>query len=333
MAAGGAFADGPTLDTLKPLLLGFTVVFQFLVFLWLSSAVAKRWFASDVKGYMGYRRASPAGIAIGALLGVLAVPPVTEFAKFLDRAFPWLERFQGAESSLFSASSPLEWALLMFSIAVTPAICEEAIFRGILQRTLQRRWGFPASALVSGLIFSLFHQSPLGALPLFGIGFILGTLYWACDSIWPGMVMHGTYNALILAGSNGALPSGIASGDQGWEASLAGLSGLAVVLGVVIATMWKRRRAACAEAKVNDAAYRETRVGDQQSSEMTRAWVDKAAPAADSAMPTPRSSIDRADLSSDAQAQGGPIAESDAPQSETVQKDTPQSDVREPRAE
>jgi hypothetical protein len=70
-----------------------------------------------------------------------------------------------------------------FVMAVMPAICEEFLFRGFLQRTLYRWWGRRYLAVIlSAFIFSFIHFQFYGFLPRFLLGLLLGYLYlWSGD--------------------------------------------------------------------------------------------------------------------------------------------------------
>ena len=97
------------------------------------------------------------------------------------------------------------WALLVFLIALTPAICEEHFFRGFLQQGLsgeqasKRRTNWSVIILV-GAIFGFFH------IPVFRqpVTFLMGVaLAWTASetgSLWPGALTHFMNNALAIFG-------------------------------------------------------------------------------------------------------------------------------------
>jgi len=85
-------------------------------------------------------------------------------------------------------------------IAVLVPVIEELTFRG-LGFSLLRRYGEWTAILLTGILFGLAHGL-VQALPLlvaFGIG--LAYLRSRVDSVYPGMVVHGLFNAasLVLA--------------------------------------------------------------------------------------------------------------------------------------
>jgi membrane protease YdiL (CAAX protease family) len=201
--------------------------------LFLAGLIAiRRSFSRNVWTYAGYASAPAGMILLGALGAVLILPAADLVSRLTDAAFPSLKEWESASASLYSWSSPAEAVLVFLSISLTPAVCEELLFRGLFQRGLQRRLAFPWSAIVSGTVFALYHQSPMGLPALVPVGLFLGILYWASGSIWPGMAFHAIYNALVLLLVNDVLPlpSWISSGDYlAWPTYALGIPGLILV--------------------------------------------------------------------------------------------------------
>jgi membrane protease YdiL (CAAX protease family) len=82
-------------------------------------------------------------------------------------------------------------------ISVIVPFVEELTFRG-LGFSLLRRYGEWMAIVLTGLLFGLAHGL-VEALPLlvaFGVG--LGYLRSRANSVYPGMVVHGLFNAASL---------------------------------------------------------------------------------------------------------------------------------------
>ncbi len=96
-----------------------------------------------------------------------------------------------------------EW-LAVVAIALVAPAAEELIFRGFLYATLRRRMRWWVAAALSGLVFALLHAASVGGyvlllLPsLFLAGFVLAAVYERTHSLWPGMVVHGSYNLFAV---------------------------------------------------------------------------------------------------------------------------------------
>ena len=96
----------------------------------------------------------------------------------------------------------------LFLFALTPAVCEEALFRGLILRGLLRRFPPALSILIVSLLFGLFHFSTDRLLPTATLGALLAVLAWRSGSLWPSMLVHvlnnGILTALALSGKDEA---------------------------------------------------------------------------------------------------------------------------------
>lgn len=104
----------------------------------------------------------------------------------------------GIETIVTGTDFPL-W-LMAAGVLIGP-LSEEILFRGFVFGGLETRYGWKKAALVSSLIFSALHIQPTALLPLFVIGFLLCYLYYATNSLWPGVAVHAAMNALALLGA------------------------------------------------------------------------------------------------------------------------------------
>ena len=142
-------------------------------------------------------------------------------------------------------------AFLMFLMV---AVCEEIIFRGILFRWIDEKWGFAAALAVSSLFFGLVHISQPGATLWSSIaiaieaGLLLGAAYKYAGSLWLPIGIHWAWNFTegnifgfsVSGGDGGAsLITPVLSGSDlltggifGAEASL-----IAPILGVML-SVW-----------------------------------------------------------------------------------------------
>ena len=154
----------------------------------------------------------PSGSVPAALLLGLGALPMAWFAFWIANVAapvdPEAARILGRE---LVARDGEELLVLLALAAVTPAICEELLFRGLLLRTLLRRHS-PALAIgASSATFALLHWTPDGSArmaPTLLLGFLLGWAVWRSRSLWMGMLVHGFYNATLLAGAAWSLGPG-----------------------------------------------------------------------------------------------------------------------------
>lgn len=84
----------------------------------------------------------------------------------------------------------------LFMIAVLPAIGEELLFRGVLQKIFFRWSKNPHVAIwIVAIIFSAFHLQFYGFLPRMLMGALFGYLYYWGRSIWLPILAHFINNA------------------------------------------------------------------------------------------------------------------------------------------
>ena len=84
-------------------------------------------------------------------------------------------------------------------IAVVPAVAEELVFRGVIQRNLIRWFGSRhVGVWLAAALFSAIHFQFFGFVPRFLLGLVLGYLYEWSGNILVPMAAHFTNNALQL---------------------------------------------------------------------------------------------------------------------------------------
>jgi membrane protease YdiL (CAAX protease family) len=89
--------------------------------------------------------------------------------------------------------------LAIVSVAILAPVAEETIFRGFVYGWLRGRLPVGWAVVISAVIFSLAHAGYLQQtifLPIFASGLVLAVLYECSRSIWPGVLVHGVFNAL-----------------------------------------------------------------------------------------------------------------------------------------
>ncbi|MDE7016766.1 MAG: ABC transporter permease, partial [Lachnospiraceae bacterium] len=87
---------------------------------------------------------------------------------------------------------------VFFVIAVTPAICEEMLFRGMLFHSMKARYRMPVAIGAVATLFGLYHMSLVKFIPTGLLGLLLCYMVYATGSIYPAMMMHCINNALSV---------------------------------------------------------------------------------------------------------------------------------------
>jgi membrane protease YdiL (CAAX protease family)/uncharacterized RDD family membrane protein YckC len=87
--------------------------------------------------------------------------------------------------------------LAVIGVAVIAPLVEEIVFRGMVFGWLRGRAPIGWAVVISAALFSLEHIGFLQLtlfLPIFAAGLVLATLYHHAGSLWPSMLVHGTFN-------------------------------------------------------------------------------------------------------------------------------------------
>lgn len=138
--------------------------------------------------------ASAWAVASGALFRLLPPPP---------------SLVEGLKKVLMLDDRQMPLALTLFLAAISPAICEEALFRGFILTGLRGIGQWPA-IVTSALLFAVAHGSLYRLLPTFFLGVLLGYAVWRSGSLLAGMLIHGLNNGIAI---------GLATSEAGRAAS------------------------------------------------------------------------------------------------------------------
>ncbi len=124
---------------------------------------------------------------------------VSPFAKSITDMLDQLDKLvEKTYGSLLTSHSVFESALIIFVVAVTPAICEETLFRGFVQKSFEQKLKPSWSIFITALFFGLFHFNPYGLLPLIALGAYFGFAAYASNSIFVPMILHFVNNLLAV---------------------------------------------------------------------------------------------------------------------------------------
>jgi sodium transport system permease protein len=139
-------------------------------------------------------------LAGGVLLiaGALPVVWLVGWLQSFVLPIPW-ELLEGLEE-LMTAQSVERFVWLLVLLAVTPAICEEIVFRGVLLGGTRGLEPWRMIAL-NGIVFGAFHlsfETVIRFLPTAMLGALIAWAVWRTGSIWVGSLMHFLNNATIV---------------------------------------------------------------------------------------------------------------------------------------
>jgi membrane protease YdiL (CAAX protease family) len=161
--------------------------------------MASRWFYLDPKAILSWRRPGPR-ILLATFLGTAGLNHVLTLAgAWQETVLPTPESVRAFFEGLFVYRGPVDFALLLLTFAVVPALCEELLFRGFLQAGLVRLLGSaPKGIAVSSLIFAAFHLDPWRFPGILVLGLFLGLLAHR-GGLVPAILAHALNNVLSIS--------------------------------------------------------------------------------------------------------------------------------------
>lgn len=91
-----------------------------------------------------------------------------------------------------------DFLVSLFVIGVTPGICEEVLFRGLMLNSYEKL-GKRKAIIITSILFGLFHFNLFNFIGPVFLGIILGIVYFKADSIVASMWGHFVNNSFSLA--------------------------------------------------------------------------------------------------------------------------------------
>lgn len=136
------------------------------------------------------------GLIVGAGVQLLAVPILYSII------FIFTERQDVSEAArelTDMATSPLDSVLLVLIVAIGAPIVEELFFRGLLMRSIQRRFGPVAAVIGSSAIFAAVHFQALQFPALMMFGLVAAWLTMRTGRLGPAIWAHVGFNGVTVA--------------------------------------------------------------------------------------------------------------------------------------
>ena len=133
------------------------------------------------------------GAALGMLLNLLIMNSP------IPKIFPsYTESIRGKLFSVNIISG-------VFLYCLAAPVLEEILFRGVIYDMLYRYTGFAASAVISSLIFAIYHMNMVQGIYAFIMGMLICTLYHRDHRIAVPIAMHTGANLAVwlLSGTIG----------------------------------------------------------------------------------------------------------------------------------
>lgn len=85
----------------------------------------------------------------------------------------------------------------VIAACITPAVCEELLFRGTIQSGL-KKYGKWVSIVSASLIFMLMHGGPEQTVHQFIVGVIVGLIFYETGNLWLSIIVHFFNNFISI---------------------------------------------------------------------------------------------------------------------------------------
>ncbi|MGA7720107.1 MAG: CPBP family intramembrane glutamic endopeptidase [Ignavibacteriaceae bacterium] len=154
---------------------------------------------------------------------------------FLDRLDDLVDKTYG---NLLSTRTIFDGILVVVVAAVIPAICEEVMFRGFIQKSFEFKLKPFTSALITAIFFGLYHFNPYALIPLIALGLYFGFAAYLSGSIFVPISLHFINNFMavifyFIFGDNDVLNTAVSKGFD-LSSSLMIFCGLSALFAVTI---------------------------------------------------------------------------------------------------
>ena len=122
-------------------------------------------------------------------------PFVKSIMNLLDKLDDVLEK---TYSNLLASHSAFEASFIIFVVAVIPALCEETLFRGFVQKSFEQKLKPFWSIFITAVFFGLYHFNPYGLIALIALGVYFGFAAYTSNSIFVPITLHFLNNFLAV---------------------------------------------------------------------------------------------------------------------------------------
>jgi len=179
-----------------------------VLFILLPALLFSKWFYEDVTRVIRFKRAKWQEIGLFTV-GIIILTPLLENYIIIQNYF--IEKLAASSSSihtikiffdnlndkvestysnLLTIHNVPEALLVILVVAAVPAICEEVLFRGFIQKSFELKLRPVWAILITSIFFGVYHFNPYGLIPLIGLGFYFGFAVYKSDSIFVSMALH-----------------------------------------------------------------------------------------------------------------------------------------------
>jgi len=207
---------GLDLEKVDPNALRLITMAGQVLFILLPALIFSKVIYEDVTRVLRFRSAPWIEIAM-FVVGIIALTPILQnfvyiqnyyfeqlakqngFIYMIKESLDSLDKLvENSYGSLLKIHSAMDGAIVIAVVAITPAICEEVMFRGFIQKSFELKYKPFLGALITAIFFGIYHFNPYAFFPLVLLGLYLGYAAYKSDSILVPVILHFINNLFAV---------------------------------------------------------------------------------------------------------------------------------------
>lgn len=186
----------------------FVTIIGQILFIFLPAILFSKWIYGDVSKIISLKVPHIKEVLL-FVLGILILTPLLQSYLYIQNYF-FEQLAQSSEfinsikflldslneliektfGNLLRSDNFVEVILVIITISIIPAFCEEVMFRGFIQRSFGFKFKPHIAAWLTAIFFALYHFNPYGLIPLAIIGFYLGFAAYSSQSLVIPIIIH-----------------------------------------------------------------------------------------------------------------------------------------------
>lgn len=186
----------------------FVTIIGQILFIFLPAILFSKWIYGDISKIISLKVPRIKEVLL-FVLGILILTPLLQsylyiqnyFFEQLAQSFEFInsikflldslnELIEKTFGNLLRADNFVEVLLVIITISIIPAFCEEVMFRGFIQKSFGFKFKPHIAAWLTAIFFALYHFNPYGLIPLAIIGFYLGFAAYSSQSLVIPIIIH-----------------------------------------------------------------------------------------------------------------------------------------------
>lgn len=150
----------------------------------------------DFKQVFPIRKPKLSAIFGTILLWISSFLAIMIITMIIAYFFP--QEMLGVSQALGMEFASVTFIISFAIVSISPAVCEEAVFRGVVMHSFDKGKNKWIAIILTGLIFGAFHGSIWRFVPTALLGIMLGYIVYETDNMIYGALFHAINNAVPL---------------------------------------------------------------------------------------------------------------------------------------